>query len=56
MLRENLLPYLADGEFLVLPASGHLIPLEATEALATAIASSSGGSGHRLRPPDLDPR
>ncbi len=37
VLRENLLPYLADGEFLVLPGSGHLIPLEATEALAAAI-------------------
>ena len=38
VLRDNLLPYLADAEFIVLPDTGHLIPLEAAEALGDAIA------------------
>ncbi len=43
VLRDNLLPYLSKGEFLVLPDTGHLIPLESTDALATAIADFAGG-------------
>lgn len=42
VLRDNLLPYLADAEFVVLPGTGHLIPLEAAEALAAAIAEFVG--------------
>ncbi|PCN47951.1 alpha/beta hydrolase [Curtobacterium sp. 'Ferrero'] len=39
VLRENLLSYLADGEFLELPDTGHLIPLEAPDALTAAIVA-----------------
>ncbi|MGN6428563.1 alpha/beta hydrolase [uncultured Leifsonia sp.] len=38
VLRDNLLPYLADATFTVLPGTGHLIPLEAPDALSDAIA------------------
>jgi pimeloyl-ACP methyl ester carboxylesterase len=37
MLRRNLLPYLAHADFTVIPATGHLIPLEAPAQLAKAI-------------------
>lgn len=39
VLRDNLLPYLADAEFTVVPGTGHLMPLEAPEALAAAIGA-----------------
>ncbi|BBH67794.1 hydrolase [Actinoplanes sp. OR16] len=38
VLRTNLLPYLTRAEFRVLPGTGHLMPLEAPDALAQAIA------------------
>jgi pimeloyl-ACP methyl ester carboxylesterase len=38
ILRTNLLPYLGDAELTVVPGSGHLIPLEAPEALAVLIS------------------
>ncbi len=37
VLRDNLVPYLADAEFAVLPGTGHLMPLEVPEALSDAI-------------------
>jgi pimeloyl-ACP methyl ester carboxylesterase len=39
VLRDNLVPYLAAPELVVIPESGHLIPLEAPDALADAIAT-----------------
>ncbi|NUU08183.1 alpha/beta hydrolase [Leifsonia sp. C5G2] len=39
VLERNLMPYLAAADFVVLPGTGHLIPLEAPEALAAAIAA-----------------
>lgn len=41
VLRTNLLAYLAHAELAVVPGSGHLIPLEAPEALAALIPSFS---------------
>nr|WP_179457593.1 alpha/beta hydrolase [Leifsonia soli] len=38
VLRGNLVPYLAEAAFTIVPGTGHLIPLEAPEALADAIA------------------
>ncbi len=37
VLRRNLLPYLAHADFTVIPATGHLIPLEAPAELSKAI-------------------
>jgi len=37
-LRDNLVPFLDHADFHVIPGSGHLIPLEAPEELAAAIA------------------
>ncbi|WP_066517388.1 alpha/beta fold hydrolase [Curtobacterium ammoniigenes] len=37
VLRTNLLPYLASAEFVVIPSTGHLIPLEASAELAALI-------------------
>jgi pimeloyl-ACP methyl ester carboxylesterase len=37
VLRHNLLPYLAHADFTVIPATGHLSPLEAPAELAKAI-------------------
>jgi len=42
VLRSHLLPYLADARLEVLPGSGHLVPLEAPEALAAAVATFLG--------------
>jgi pimeloyl-ACP methyl ester carboxylesterase len=39
VVRDNLLPYLSDAEFVVLPGTGHLIPLEAPAALAKLLAA-----------------
>ncbi|MCX5383980.1 alpha/beta fold hydrolase [Streptomyces sp. NBC_00083] len=39
VLRDHLVPYLADAEFLVIPRTGHLIPLEAPAELAEAITA-----------------
>lgn len=39
VLRANLLPYLAAGELVVIPGTGHLVPLEAPGPLAEAIAT-----------------
>jgi pimeloyl-ACP methyl ester carboxylesterase len=36
-LRQNLLPYLGNAQFAVIPTTGHLIPLEAPEGLTEAI-------------------
>jgi pimeloyl-ACP methyl ester carboxylesterase len=41
VLRANLLPYLADAELAVIAGSGHLVPLEAPEALAALITTFS---------------
>ena len=38
VLRDGLLPYLADAALTVLPGSGHLLPLESPQALAALIA------------------
>lgn len=38
VLRENLMPYLSEANFVVIPNTGHLIPLEAPHDLADAIA------------------
>lgn len=38
VLRDNLLPYLADATLTVVPGSGHLLPLESPQALAALIA------------------
>lgn len=46
VLRSHLLPYLSDARIEVVAGSGHLIPLEAPEELAGAIA----GFVDRLRP------
>ncbi|GGB18898.1 hydrolase [Flexivirga endophytica] len=43
VLRDNLVPYLSDVDFLVVPRSGHLIPLEAPADLADAITGFSTG-------------
>ncbi|WP_119698786.1 alpha/beta fold hydrolase [Microbacterium halotolerans] len=37
VLRNNLMPYLSNAEMVVFPSVGHLLPLEATAALAEAI-------------------
>ncbi|MFI7339834.1 alpha/beta fold hydrolase [Streptomyces sp. NPDC050085] len=39
VLRDNLVPYLSQAEFTVIPATGHLIPLEAPADLADAITA-----------------
>ncbi|MGW2615164.1 alpha/beta fold hydrolase [Streptomyces sp. NPDC001500] len=39
VLRCNLVPYLPQADFMVLPHTGHLIPLEAPAALADAITA-----------------
>ncbi len=39
VLRANLLPYLSQAEFTVIPTTGHLIPLEAPGDLADAITA-----------------
>ncbi|WP_329455897.1 alpha/beta fold hydrolase [Streptomyces sp. NBC_01497] len=39
VLRDNLLPYLATADFMVIPNTGHLMPLEAPAALVDAIAA-----------------
>ncbi|MFJ3415957.1 alpha/beta fold hydrolase [Streptomyces sp. NPDC086082] len=39
VLRADLLPYLSQAEFTVIPSTGHLIPLEAPEDLADAITA-----------------
>lgn len=41
VLRDNLVPYLSDVNFLVIPRSGHLLPLEASAPLAEAITAFS---------------
>lgn len=41
VLRENLLPYLRDARFQVLPGTGHLIPLEAPGLLSAALEGAS---------------
>lgn len=44
VLREHLLPFLARARAVVLPAVGHLIPLEAPESLADLIVSFAAGT------------
>lgn len=39
VLRHNLIPYLSDVEFTLIPSTGHLIPLEAAAELAAAITA-----------------
>jgi pimeloyl-ACP methyl ester carboxylesterase len=39
VLRDNLVPYLSQADFTVIPGTGHLIPLEAPADLADAITS-----------------
>jgi pimeloyl-ACP methyl ester carboxylesterase len=45
VLRENLLPYLRNARFEVIARSGHLLPLEAPEAVAAALARFASGLG-----------
>jgi pimeloyl-ACP methyl ester carboxylesterase len=46
VLRANLLPYLGDAELAVIPESGHLLPLEAPDALAALISEFSPTRHH----------
>ncbi|MGY6024712.1 alpha/beta fold hydrolase [Streptomyces spinosirectus] len=39
VLRDNLVPYLSQADFMVIPHTGHLIPLEAPSDLADAITA-----------------
>ncbi|WP_433192283.1 alpha/beta fold hydrolase [Nocardia sp. CA-107356] len=39
VLRDNLVPYLSGADFMVIPNTGHLIPLEAPAELVDAIAA-----------------
>lgn len=39
VLRDNLVPYLSGAEFMVIPKTGHLIPLEASADLVDAITA-----------------
>lgn len=39
VLRENLVPYLSRADFMVIPHTGHLVPLEAPADLADAITA-----------------
>ncbi|MFJ8927425.1 alpha/beta fold hydrolase [Streptomyces sp. NPDC102364] len=39
VLRDNLVPYLSQADFVVLPHTGHLIPLEAPAGLVAAITA-----------------
>jgi pimeloyl-ACP methyl ester carboxylesterase len=39
VLRDNLVPYLEAAELVVIPETGHLIPLEAPDALADAVTT-----------------
>ncbi|MGW6521026.1 alpha/beta fold hydrolase [Streptomyces sp. NPDC054950] len=39
VLRDNLVPYLSEADFVVVPHSGHLIPLEAPAVLVDAITA-----------------
>ncbi len=41
ILQQNLIPYLPGAELLVIPSTGHLIPLEAPTELATVISDFS---------------
>ncbi|MDT0264382.1 alpha/beta fold hydrolase, partial [Jatrophihabitans lederbergiae] len=41
VLRHNLLPYLSHAQFMLIPRTGHLIPLEAPAELADAISHFS---------------
>jgi len=45
-LQENLLPYLRNADLTVIPRTGHLIPLEATEELAPAITAFTARPHH----------
>ncbi len=47
VLRDNLLPYLSDAAFTVIPKTGHLIPLEAPGELADAITVFAPASSRR---------
>ncbi len=40
ILRANLMPYLSKANLIVIPGSGHLIPLEAPDALAAVITDA----------------
>ena len=39
VLRDNLVPYLSQADFVVVPHTGHLIPLEAPADLVDAITA-----------------
>ncbi|MEU6405771.1 alpha/beta hydrolase [Streptomyces sp. NPDC046985] len=39
VLRDNLVPYLSEADFMVIPDTGHLIPLEAPAELVDAISA-----------------
>ncbi|WP_116216119.1 alpha/beta fold hydrolase [Streptomyces olivoreticuli] len=52
VLRRHLLPYAPQARFGVVPGSGHLLPLEAPEAVAAALedfVSGPGGAGRLMR-------
>jgi pimeloyl-ACP methyl ester carboxylesterase len=42
-LRSNLIPYLSSADFVTIPETGHLIPLETPAALAKVIIDFSTG-------------
>jgi pimeloyl-ACP methyl ester carboxylesterase len=49
VLRHNLLPYISHAEFMVIPHTGHLIPLEAPAELADAISHFSPATLTHIR-------
>ncbi|OQR65776.1 alpha/beta hydrolase [Streptomyces maremycinicus] len=55
VLRDNLLPYLCQADFVVVPRTGHLIPLEAPAELADAIAAFGPAQRPSARPDGLCP-
>lgn len=46
VLQEHLLPYIPHTRFDVIPQSGHLLPLEASGAVAAALQDFTAGLGH----------
>ncbi|MEW2258713.1 alpha/beta hydrolase [Streptomyces sp. NPDC047869] len=52
VLRCNLVPYLSQADFMVIPHTGHLIPLEAPADLVDAITAFAPAAGPSARPHD----
>lgn len=49
VLRDHLLPHLAHVRLITVPGAGHLLPLEAPEAVATALVEFTAELGRRPR-------